>query len=305
MFSILMNSLTDKPLILQWEVWLRSLDPLSCCRYHGVSTRTPDRSKDRKVAQTASKTTPESSKPRPVISQPKLNSTTRADPTVTITPNPLGSTRYSSGTVTQDQPQVALRPVPLKPVKPELPSPAKSQPPSSARPPPPQLRDRPLRPDKKGSLNRASSPPAVGEPAKSFVPRRPESHAGVLEKGPLPPPHAKKPPIKWPPEDTKQGIDNGQPKKALKPPAGINQAKFPRTPSEDRPTSMPLKPSDIKRGLGKDRPLSVPKAVASEQGHSKGRPPLKPPGPLPPRPGAKPPSSWWIIQAAYHWIQSC
>ena len=25
MFSILMTSLTDKPLILQWEVWLRSL----------------------------------------------------------------------------------------------------------------------------------------------------------------------------------------------------------------------------------------------------------------------------------------
>ena len=25
MFSILLTSLTDKPLILQWEVWLRSL----------------------------------------------------------------------------------------------------------------------------------------------------------------------------------------------------------------------------------------------------------------------------------------
>lgn len=157
--------------------------------------------------------------------------------------------------------------------------------------PPVTLRTRewPPKGDKKNSLNRASSPPVVTEPVKPFKPTkppRPESHAGVLDKAPLPQPPTKKVPREWPPRDQKKDESPGtgnQPKVALKPVPKPIDKKFPKRPSEERPTSLPLKPSDIKKGLNSsnERPLSAANAGLKKA-------PLKPPGPIPPRPGTKP-----------------
>lgn len=265
-----------------------------------AGSRSPEGSRARNGAAVTAKAKFESPKPRPKISGPTLTSTTRADPAyVTITHNPLGTTMFSNGPAKQDQPasqpRVALKPTPPKPAKPDAPALEKEGCPPKFPPAPLRKREWPPKGDKKGSLNRASSPPTVTEPAKPVVPRRPESHAGILDKGPLLPPPAKKVPREWPPRDqekdaTPETVAKGpkapgsQPKVALKPvPKGI-EARFPKRPSEERPTSLPLKPSDImkkKLGASNERPLSTSNAGLKKV-------PLKPPGPIPPRPGAKP-----------------
>ena len=109
--------------------------------------------------------------------------------------------------------------------------------------PAPKLRNRewPPKNDKKASLNRVSSPPLVGEPVKPFKPvpvrpPRPESHAGILEKPAVPPPPVKSPQSQWAGEQKKDTSVVG------------SQPKVPKRPSEERPSSLPLKPSDIKKG---------------------------------------------------------
>lgn len=335
-------------------------------RYQGVSTGPPKQSRAaRNGAKAPAKSNVEAPKPRPAISGPTLTSTTRAEPTVTITPNPLGTNMYSAEPVKQDQPasqaRVALKPTPPKPAKPE--SPAVEIPPK-LQPVPLRNREWPPKGDKKNSLNRASSPPVVTEPVKPFKPSkppRPESHAGILDKAPLPPPPVKKVPrhdqkkdanpenkvalkpvpkpidkrfpkrpseerptsLQLKPSDIKKGLNAGnqrpprpeshagvldnapllpppakkvpphdqkpetkvpdnQPKVALKP---VSKPIDKRRPTEERPTSLPLKPSDIKKGLnaaGNERPLSVASAAGAKKA------PLKPPGPIPPRPASKP-----------------
>ena len=266
-----------------------------------MSTGSPKRSRAaRNGTGSTAKANVEAPKPRLDISRPTFQSSTRAEPTVAITPNPLGTSRFSTEPVKQDQlisqPRVALKPTPSKPAKPEAPAVDREE--RLPKPPPVALRTRewPPKGDKKNSLNRASSPPAVTEPVKPFKaakPRRPESHAGVLDKASLPPPPAKKVPREWPPPDQKKDASPGtandakapgsQPKVALKPVAKPIDKRFPKRPSEERPTSLPLKPSDIKKGLNasNERPLSTANAGPKKA-------PLKPPGPIPPRPGTKP-----------------
>lgn len=262
----------------------------------GSSPKRPQAARNGTAA--ASKTNVEAPKSRLDISGPTLQSSTRAEPTVTITPNPLGTSRFSAEPVKQDQPvlqpRVALKPTPSKPAKPEAVD--REEPPPKLPPVALRTREWPPKGDKKNSLNRASSPPVVTEPVKPFKPAkppRPESHAGVLDKASLPPPPAKKVPREWPPDDQKKNASPGtandvkapgnQPKVALKPVPKPMDKRFPKRPSEERPTSLPLKPSDIKKGLNtsNERPLS------SANGGLK-KAPLKPPGPIPPRPGTKP-----------------
>lgn len=270
-------------------------------RYQGVSSGSPKRSRARNGAAATAKTNSEVPKPRPNISGPTLTSTTRMEPTVNITPNPLGTSRYSTGSANQEQPasqlRVALKSTPPKPAKPEPPAVEKEERPPKI--PPVQLRNRewPPKGDKKASLNRASSPPSVTEPTrpvKPVKPPRPESHAGVLDKPPVPPHPVKKGPREWPPNDKKNDASPGtapgpnapgsQLKVALRPVPKGADARFPKRPSEERPSSLPLKPSDIKKGLeaGNDRPISALNAAGVKKA------PLKPPGPIPPRPGSKP-----------------
>lgn len=266
-----------------------------------MSTGSPKRSRAaRNGAGATAKTNVEAPKPRPNISGPTLTSTTRAEPSVTITPNPLGTTRFSAEPVKQDQPasqpRVALKPTPLKPAKPEAPAVDRMERPPKLPPVALRTREWPPKGEKKNSLNRASSPPGVTEPVKPFKPTkppRPESHAGILDKAPLPPPPAKKVPREWPPHDQKKDASPGtandakapgsQPKVPLKPVPKAIDKRFPKRPLEERPTSLPLKPSDIKKGLNADneRPLSAANAGLKKA-------PLKPPGPIPPRPGTKP-----------------
>ena len=247
----------------------------------------------RNGTETTSKANVEAPKSRPDISGPTLQSSTRAEPTVTITPNPLGTSKFSAEPVEQNQPRVALKPTPSKPAKPD----AADREERASKLPPVALRTRewPPKGDKKNSLNRASSPPAVTEPVRRFKPAkpsRPESHAGVLNKAPLLPSPAKKAPREWPPAqktDSSPGTANdakvpgSQPKVALKPVPKPIDKRFPKRPSEERPTSLPFKPSDIKKGLNasNERPLSSANAGLKKA-------PLKPPGPIPPRPGTKP-----------------
>lgn len=266
-----------------------------------MSNGSPKRSRAaRNGAGATARANVEAPKPRPAISGPTLTSTTRAEPTVTITPNPLGTTMFSAEPAKQSQPashpQVALKPTPPKPAKPEAPVVEREERPPKFPPAPLRNREWPPNGDKKNSLNRASSPPAVTEPVKPFrppKPPRPESHAGILDKAPLPPPPAKKVTREWPPTDQKKDAvpetDNGakatgsQPKVALKPVPKAIDTRFPKRASEERPTSLPLKPSDIKKGLnaGNERPLSAANAGLKKA-------PLKPPGPIPPRPASKP-----------------
>ncbi|KAL9984003.1 hypothetical protein ACROYT_G006255 [Oculina patagonica] len=273
-------------------------------RYQGVSTGSPKQGRAaRYKAGATAKTNVEAPKPRlprPAISGPTLTSTTRAEPTVTITPNPLGTAMFPAEPVKQTQPaaqpQVAFKPTPPKPAKPEPPAVEKEERPPKF--PPVALRNRewPPKGDKKNSLNRASSPPVVTEPVKPvkpLKPPRPESHAGILDKAPVRPPPAKKGPREWPPHDQKKNASpepdqsakpaGSQPKVALKPVPKPIDKRFPKRPSEERPTSLPLKPSDIKKGLkaGNERPLSDAHAGLKKA-------PLKPPGPIPPRPASKP-----------------
>ena len=245
-----------------------------------------------------SKANVEAPKPRVDISGPTFQSSTRTEPAVTITRNPLWTSRFSAEPVKQDQPvsqpRVPLKPTPSKPAKPE----AVDREERAPKLPPVALRTRewPPKGDKNNSLNRASSPPAVTEPVRLFKPAkppRPESHAGVPEKAPLPPSPAKKAPREWPPPAQKTVVSPGttidakapgsQPKVALKPVPKPIDKKFPKRPSDERPTSLPLKPSDIKKGLNasNERPMSPAHAGLKKA-------PLKPPGPIPQRPGTKP-----------------
>ena len=211
-------------------------------RYKGVSTGSPKQRGARNGGATHWKTDVEAPKPRPNISGPTLNSTTRKnDPDVAITTNPLGSTKFTNGYNKQDQPvsqpPVAFKPTPPKPGKPE------AEKVDSTDYPAPKLRNRewPPKNDKKASLNRVSSPPLVGEPVKPFKPvpvrpPRPESHAGILEKPAVPHPPVKSPQSQWAGEQKKDTSVVG------------SQPKVPKRPSEERPSSLPLKPSDIKKG---------------------------------------------------------
>lgn len=266
-----------------------------------MSAGSPKRSAAaRNGTRATAKANVEAPKSRLDISGPTLQSSTRAEPTVTITPNPLRTSRFSAEPVKQDQPasqpRVALKPTSSKPAKPGAPAVNREERPPKLPPVTLRTREWPPKGDKKNSLNRASSPPVVTEPVKPFKPTkppRPESHAGVLDKAPLPPPPAKKAPREWPPPDQKKDANPGtandakapgsQPKVALKPVPKPIDKRFPKRPSEERPTSLPLKPSDIKKGLNasNERPLSTANARLKKA-------PLKPPGPIPPRPGTKP-----------------
>lgn len=254
-----------------------------------MSTGSPKGRRARNGAGAHTKTDVEAPKPRPNISGPTLTSTTRNDPDITITTNPLGSTRFSNVPARQNepasQPRVALKPTPPKPEKSAV---EKEE--AAAKYPPPKLRNRewPPKGDKKASLNRVSSPPTVGpeKPLKPMKPRRPESHAGILDKPAVPPPPGKKPQTQWSANAPKKDTDgpkapSGQPKVPSKPPI-----RFPKQPTEERPTSLPLKPSDIKKaGLaaGNKKPSSFSTADNKPK-----KVPLRPPGPIPPRPGSRP-----------------
>lgn len=253
------------------------------------------------------KTDVEAPKPRPNISGPTLNSTTRKNnPDVTITTNPLGSTKFTNGYNKQDQPvsqpRVAFKPTPPKPGKPE----AEKVDTTNYHPPKLRHHEWPPKNNKKASLNRVSSPPMVGEPVKPVKPipvrpPRPESHAGILDKPALPPPPVKRPQSQWSGERKKDSSIVG------------SQPNVPKRPSEERPSWLPLKPSDIKKGglpAGHKKPSQViqPKVSPRPPTTSSGakvtkqpleeRPssadnkpkkvPLRPPGPVPPRPGSRP-----------------
>lgn len=266
-----------------------------------MCTGSPKRNRAaRNGAGATTKTNVEAPKSRPDISEPTFKSSTRAEPTVTITPNPLGTSKFSAEPVKQgqpaSQPQAASKPTLFKPAKPEVPAVDREVRPQKLPTVALRTREWPPQGDKKNSLNRASSPPAVIEPVKPFKPAkppRPESHAGVLGKAPLPPIPATKAPRELHPPKQKMkaspGVANdgkppaSQPKVALKPVPKPIDKRFPKRPSEERPTSLPLKPSDIKKGLNasNERPLSS--AITGQK-----KAPLKPPGPIPPRPGPKP-----------------
>ena len=267
-------------------------------RYQGLSTGTgsPKQNRARNGAGAHTKTDVKAPKPRPNISGPTLTSTTRNETDVNITSNPLGSTRFSNEPAKQDQstsqPRVALKPTPTKPEKPAV----KKQE-TTPNYPPAKLRERPAKVDKNASLNRVSSPPTVGEPVKPVKPvpvrpRRPESHAGILDKPAVPPPPAKKPPT--------QGSPSGQGKRTTdKPKAPGSQPKVPRRPSEDRPSSLPLKPSDIKKAelaAGNKKPSSFSTADKKPASRSQPKVPSRPPtggidARFPKRPSEERPSS--------------
>ena len=127
-------------------------------------------------------------------------------------------------------------------------------------------------------------------PVKPRKPRRPESHAGILDKPAVPPP-TKKPLSKWSASSQKEDSDgseapDSQPKVPWKPPLRPVDARFPTQPSEERPTSLPLKPSDLKKA-GLAAGTKKPSSFSTADNKPK-KVPLKPPGPIPPRPGAKP-----------------
>lgn len=253
------------------------------------------------------KTDVEAPKPRPNISGPTLNSTTRKNvPDVTITTNPLSSTKFTNGYNKQDQPvsqpRLAFKPTPPKPGKPE----AEKVDTTDYHPPKLRHHEWPPKNNKKASLNRVSSPPMVGEPVKPVKPipmrpPRPESHAGILDKPALPPPPVKRPQSQWSGERKKDSSVVG------------SQPNVPKRPSEERPSWLPLKPSDIKKGglpAGHKKPSQViqPKvsprppttsSVAkvtkqpleerpSSADNKPKKVPLRPPGPVPPRPGSRP-----------------
>ena len=128
------------------------------------------------------------------------------------------------------------------------------------------------------------------EPFKHVKPRRPESHAGILDKPVVPPP-AKKPLSQWSANNQKKDSDgskatDSQPKVSWKPPLKSVDARFPKQPSEERPTSLPLKPSDLKKA-GLAAGTKKPSSFSTADNKPK-KVPLKPPGPIPRRPGDKP-----------------
>lgn len=263
-------------------------------RYQGLSRASPKQTRDRNGARAIATTNSEPPKLRPNISGPKLQSSTRKEPTVNVTPNPLGTSRFIAAKEEQptSQPAVVFKPTPPKPEQPKPPVVEKEKRPSNL--PPVKLRNRewPPKGDKTASLNRASSPPSVMEPTrpvKPVKPPRPESHGGILDKPSVPPHPGVKAPREWPPRDKKNDTQSN-PAQASKVPASqptVPPRPVPKAvkgPSEERPSSLPLKPSDIKKGLGtgNDRPISASNPVGPK------KVPLKPPGPIPRRPGTKP-----------------
>lgn len=130
-------------------------------------------------------------------------------------------------------------------------------------------------------------------PVKPGKPRRPESHAGILDKPAVPPP-TKKPLSKWSSRNASSQREDAdgskapdsQPKVPWKPPLRPVDARFPKQPSEERPTSLPLKPSDLKKA-GLAAGTKKPSSFSTADNQPK-KVPLKPPGPIPPRPGEKP-----------------
>lgn len=124
------------------------------------------------------------------------------------------------------------------------------------------------------------------EPAKPLKPKRPESHAGVIDKPVAP---------SWKKNVSQSSTGNKKlqatdavnpPNVAGRPPLRAVDSRFPKQSSEERPASLPLKPSDLKKaGLasGSKKPSSF-----SSADNKPNKVALKPPGPIPPRPGAKP-----------------
>ncbi|XP_022790487.1 disintegrin and metalloproteinase domain-containing protein 8-like [Stylophora pistillata] len=263
-------------------------------RYQDLSRASLKQTRDRNGARAVATTNSEPPKLRPNISGPKLQSSTRKEPTVNVTPNPLGTSRFIAAKEEQptSQPAVVFKPNPPKPELPKPPVVEKEKRPPNL--PPVKLRNRewPPKGDKTASLNRASSPPSVTEPTrpvKPVKPPRPESHGGILDKPSVPPHPGVKAPREWPPRDKKNETQSN-PAQASKVPASqptVPPRPVPKAvkgPSEERPSSLPLKPSDIKKGLGtgNDRPISASNPVGPK------KVPLKPPGPIPRRPGTKP-----------------
>lgn len=305
-----------------------------------MSTGSPKQRRARNGAGAHTNTDVEAPKPRPNISGPTLTSTTRNEPGITITTNPLGTTRFSNEPSQQNQlasqPRIVLKPTPPRPAKP-----AEEKEKTTTEYPPPKLRNRewPPKGDKKASLNRVSSPPTVGEPVKPAKPRRPESHAGILDKRAVPPPpkvgEAAKPvrpakprrpeshagildkpqplkPVKPRRPESHAGILDkptvppapssklpgekkdtdgrkapaSQPKVPSRPPLRGVDARFPKQSTDERPTSLPLKPSDLKKA-GLAAGTKKPSSFSTADNKPK-KVPLKPPGPIPPRPGSKP-----------------
>ncbi|XP_044172724.1 zinc metalloproteinase-disintegrin-like berythractivase isoform X2 [Acropora millepora] len=174
--------------------------------------------------------------------------------------------------------------------------------------PPPPSRKEPLKPPKPRRPESLAGLVDKHEPAKPFKPRRPESHAGVIDKPEAgkrakprrPESHAgvldkpaspswKKP---LPPSAAGEkksemtGASNppaSAPKVPVRPPLRPVEARLRRQSSEERPTSLPLKPSDLKKA-------GVATAIKKPASFSKAdkKVALRPPGPIPPRPGTKP-----------------
>lgn len=158
-----------------------------------------------------------------------------------------------------------------------------------AVPPPPPGREpvKPVKPRRPESHAGMIDKP---EPVKPGKPRRPESHAGILDKPAVPLP-TKKPLSKWSASSQKEDSDgskapNSQLKNPWKPPLRPVDARFPKQPSEERPASLPLKPSDLKKA-GLAAGTKKPSSFSTADNKPK-KVPLKPPGPIPSRPGAKP-----------------
>lgn len=127
------------------------------------------------------------------------------------------------------------------------------------------------------------------EPVKPVKPRRPESHAGILDKPT--PPSWKRPVSQSSATDKNLEAANASnspvnPTKVPgKPPLRPVDARFPRQSSEERPSSLPLKPSDLKKS-GLAAGTKKPSSFSTADNKSK-KVALKPPGVIPPRPGSK------------------
>ena len=197
-----------------------------------------------------------------------------------------------------------------KPVNPIKPSRPKSHAGILDKPavPPPPSRKEPVKPPKPRRPESLAGVVDKHEPAKPFKPRRPESHAGVIDKPEAgkrakprrPESHAgvldKQASPSWkkplPPSAAGEkksemtGASNppaNPPKVPVRPPLRPVEARLRRQSSEERPTSLPLKPSDLKKAgvaTGIKKPSSFSKADKKVA--------LRPPGPIPPRPGTKP-----------------
>ena len=194
--------------------------------------------------------------------------------------NPMEPSRPKSHAGILDKPAVPPPPSRKEPVKPARPL----RPESLAGVVDKHEPAKPLKPRRPESHADVIDKP---EAAKRAKPRRPDSHAGVLDKPASP--SWKKPSPQSSAGEKKSAMTGAcnlpanPPKVPSRPPLRPVEARLRRQSSEERPSSLPLKPSDLKKaGLatGIKKPSSFSKADKKVA--------LRPPGPIPPRPGTKP-----------------